>query len=220
MGPRVSAEDARSLYAAAVGPARDPEFVRNNVHGADQQFALLRQAVRFCKNRRIALDVGAHVGLWSIGLSQFFDRVIAFEPVLENYMALDQNIPQDMAAHMVALGADSRNVRMELPPGGNSGMWYAEADRLGPVAQCRLDEFQLYDVDFIKIDVEGLEGAVVRGGAATIERCQPLVFFEDNGLGPQRYEKWVDPKGELNDLGYVRLVRLQKNELWGPRSGC
>lgn len=191
--------------------------MHNNVHGAESQFALLRQAVRFCKNRRTALDVGAHVGLWSIGLSHFFDHVVAFEPVVENYVALDQNVPKGVGAHTVALGADSRNVRMELPPGGNSGMWYAEADRLGAVTQCKLDEFHLYDVDFIKIDVEGAEGSVIRGGANTIERCKPLVFFEDNGLGPARYADWIDPKAELNDLGYVRLARLQKNELWGPK---
>jgi hypothetical protein len=33
-------------------------------------------------------------------------------------------------------------------------------------------------VDLIKIDVEGHEAAVVRGAAATIERCAPSVVFE------------------------------------------
>jgi FkbM family methyltransferase len=33
-------------------------------------------------------------------------------------------------------------------------------------------------VDFLKIDVEGHEEKVVRGGARTLERCQPVVVFE------------------------------------------
>lgn len=34
------------------------------------------------------------------------------------------------------------------------------------------------DIDFIKIDVEGAELQVLRGGEATIRRCRPYVIFE------------------------------------------
>jgi FkbM family methyltransferase len=211
----LSADSARALYAAAIAPERDPLFVANNVHGAERQYTLLKQAVRFAKNRRVAVDVGAHIGLWTIGLLQFFARVEAFEPVLENYAKLDMNLPQEhVALHMLALADRPGHVKMVLPPGGNSGMWRAERGAHGPVVACMLDEFHLQDVDFIKIDVEGMEGAVLRGARNTLERCKPVVFFESNGL---RCNEWIDPKMELEDAGYQPIVRLQKNELWAHR---
>ena len=42
----------------------------------------------------------------------------------------------------------------------------------------RLDDENLQDVSFIKIDVEGNEEAVLRGGAHTIERDHPLLLIE------------------------------------------
>lgn len=42
----------------------------------------------------------------------------------------------------------------------------------------RLDDFGIADVDFIKIDVEGHELEVLKGGAATIERYRPVLLME------------------------------------------
>jgi FkbM family methyltransferase len=51
-----------------------------------------------------------------------------------------------------------------------------------------LDSFN-FDVDFIKIDVEGNELFTLRGAKDTIVRCQPIVYFEgaDVHLGPYGY---------------------------------
>jgi FkbM family methyltransferase len=42
----------------------------------------------------------------------------------------------------------------------------------------RLDDYALESVGFIKIDVEGHELAVLRGGLATIRRCFPTLLIE------------------------------------------
>jgi FkbM family methyltransferase len=41
-------------------------------------------------------------------------------------------------------------------------------------------------IDFIKIDVEGAEFGVMKGGSSTIKRCQPVIIFEF-GLGAADY---------------------------------
>jgi FkbM family methyltransferase len=48
------------------------------------------------------------------------------------------------------------------------------------VQVCRLDDVIPADthVRFIKIDVEGAELQVLRGGLNTIQRCRPLIIFE------------------------------------------
>lgn len=44
-----------------------------------------------------------------------------------------------------------------------------------------LDSLDL-DASFIKIDVEGAEGAVLRGAARTIDRCRPILHIENGAL--------------------------------------
>jgi len=54
-------------------------------------------------------------------------------------------------------------------------------------------------VDLIKIDVEGAELQVVRGAAATLKRCRPLVLFE-HGVGAS------DHYGTSPEMVYRSLV--------------
>ena len=51
-----------------------------------------------------------------------------------------------------------------------------------------LDSFN-FDVDFVKIDVEGNELFTLKGATGTINRCQPVVYFEgaDVHLGTYGY---------------------------------
>ena len=57
------------------------------------QFGKLSVAVNQVStdNRKVALDIGAHVGTWSRVLSYLFDTVIAFEPNQANYDCLVEN---------------------------------------------------------------------------------------------------------------------------------
>lgn len=54
-------------------------------------------------------------------------------------------------------------------------------------------------IDLIKIDVEGAELQVVRGAAATLKRCRPLVLFE-HGVGAS------DHYGTRPEMIYRSLV--------------
>jgi hypothetical protein len=74
-----------------------------------------------------------------------------------------------------------------------------------------LDALDLPKVDFIKVDVEGHELAVLRGAVATLERCMPtlLVEIDPLTLGQdqfattfewltwQRYRPYYCMRGEL-----------------------
>ncbi len=50
------------------------------------------------------------------------------------------------------------------------------------VQVCTIDAYvtakQLSDVDLIKVDVEGMDAAVIRGAWETITRCRPVVCLE------------------------------------------
>ena len=196
-------------------PAGDPGFLDSPQHGLEAQLATLRRVVPYAKQRRTALDIGAHIGTWTNGLLNEFASVLAFEPQDENFRCLAINAP-GAELFKVALSDSYGGVAM-AQHGANSGCW-----RVAPgtsVSTYPLDQLGLRDVDFIKLDVEGYEGRVLAGAARTIEASRPVIFFEDNGLGEKIYgADWVDPKHVLTGLGYRRVERIRKDELWAY--GC
>lgn len=64
-----------------------------------------------------------------------------------------------------------------------------------PVAT--LDSFAIENVGLIKIDVEGFEEEVLKGGIETINRCRPVLYIEDD-----RPQKSASLRQFLKELGY------------------
>ena len=49
--------------------------------GGDYEQTQFNEVMPHISNRDVALDIGAHVGIWTRRLAQNFKRVYAFEPV-------------------------------------------------------------------------------------------------------------------------------------------
>lgn len=193
-------------------PTWDLGFPHSRMHGIAAQRALIRSAIKYCKRKRVAVDAGAHIGLTAVELGERFDFVVAFEPVEENFECLIYNAPHNVLCIDAALGQEAGQCSM-FQPGENSGCW---SMRVGNTARVTtLDSISLVDVDFIKIDVEGAEGFVVKGAVDLLERCRPVILLESNGLGQKFFgPDWVDPSVVLHELGYRQIDRIQKNEIW------
>lgn len=209
-----------------LSPPSDPGFAEHRVHGYEAQLPFIRQVVKLCRSTAgIAIDVGAHVGIWSVELAKSFERVHAFEPVAENCRCLLDNVARlPVTVHPWAVGEQVGFCNMWLAQGGNSGMWQVDplSGRIpAPPAQHirirSIDSYQFKEVGLLKIDTEGFEGQVIKGATRTIEESKPVIVIEDNGLGPKTYGKdWVEPKPLLLRLGYVRKLRVRKDEVWVP----
>jgi FkbM family methyltransferase len=143
------------------------------------QIKKLRAALEHCKNFRVAVDVGAHVGMWTMQLQKKFRTVHAFEPVEEFRKCFVENVAPgkigSLNLHCCALGASEGAISMHVNPEDTGGT-HVSGD--GEVHIQPMDIFGFDKVDFIKIDVEGLEFDVVRGGEETIRRCQPCMIIE------------------------------------------
>jgi Methyltransferase FkbM domain len=75
-----------------------------------------------------------------------------------------------------------------------------------------LDSYQLDDVALLKIDVEGMEADVIRGGLDTIRRNRPVIFAEAWDAG---YEQATAEL--LEPLGYRMVRRYRWNQRrWDP----
>ncbi len=158
---------------------------------ATYQLEKLRAACAEVRRFGLAIDVGAHVGLWSMQLALFFDRVLAFEPVAIHCKCFKRNLAwaDNVTLHRMALGKRTRNVRMRLSTNGNSGeTMVAIKGETGTVAPMRrLDDMVSDRVDFIKLDCEGYEAFVMRGGEAIIKRDRPVVIIEQHDPHAARY---------------------------------
>ncbi len=90
-----------------------------------------------------------------------------------------QAAPRRRASDISSSGADSRAGSRNVATGDRS----AEVEPSITVSATRLDDV-LADRDgelhasLIKVDVEGMEEAVLAGASKTLERCRPLVYFE------------------------------------------
>jgi FkbM family methyltransferase len=163
----------------------------------------------FVRRGNIVLDIGANVGTHAVFLSHLVrddGRVLAFEPLAPNVDALMETIRRrsrisNISVFPLAVGNPGKTRQEVLisAPGDDltqaslrlqgAGSWERETNvREYKVSLTSLDaesEVQaLRSIDFVKIDVEGGELDVWKGGVDTIRRHHPLVYCE-------MYEKWA-----------------------------
>src|SRR5687767_1573431 len=173
----------RAMYGWTL-PRNDKHFVEYLANAPKVEGRRMYQpdhiqcSVGHCRSKRVAVDVGAHVGFWSYYLAMAFQSVHAFEPTQLLSHCFQQNVrAKNVVLHRVALGNSQGTVRIDVEP-GNSGATHVEEGAAGDIPLKRLDDFALPDVDFIKIDVEGYERFVLEGAAETLGRCKPVVIVE------------------------------------------
>lgn len=138
------------------------------------------------ENYRTFIDIGGHIGLVAKPVSFLFDTVISFEPNPTNYECFEKNLEgiDNVTLHKVGLNDQhTRFSKFRFDDPKNSGMVgvnLQDKDDDAPFELKRLDDYQFDNVDFVKIDVEGLELSVVKGALETFEKHHPLVMIEIN----------------------------------------
>jgi FkbM family methyltransferase len=147
---------------------------------AEYQVAVRRRSIELCKNRVLALDIGANVGLWSRDFVGSFKRVIAFEPVALFRECLEHNVQgTNFEVQPIALGDQDTQGTMIITE-DNSGHSHLDPATMGSgnVKVVRLDTLNFDDVSYIKIDCEGYEYRILQGAEQTIRRCRPVIVIE------------------------------------------
>jgi FkbM family methyltransferase len=180
------------------------------------QYHKLEAAMAFVppERRRVAVDIGAHVGLWSMWLVKLFGHVHAFEPVAHHAVLFAWNVPAaNVTLHRVALGERAGAVSLTVPP-EQTGNAHVAGD--GEVPMLRLDSLRLARVDFLKIDVEGYELPVLRGAEQTLRRCKPIMVVEQKGNDAKFYGQPRNAAaGWLKTLGARDLQTISGDHIMG-----
>ena len=147
---------------------------------AEYQIAVRKRSIELCAKRRTALDIGANVGLWSRDLVDNFAKVVAFEPVAVFRECLEKNVSgANFFISPLALGDHDTQATMIITE-GNSGHSHLDPNTLGTgdVQVVKLDNLNIEDADYIKIDCEGYEYRVLQGAEQTVKRCRPIMVIE------------------------------------------
>jgi len=142
------------------------------------EFKTIKEFKRLLNQNSIVVDVGAHIGKYTILSSRISKKVIAIEPDKANYEILLRNINLNKLRNVVPLNlaAYSKNTPKKLYKGDTSGHHSLQKKSAHyEVVDCiRLDsllrELGISEVDLLKIDVEGVELEVLKGISAYLRK--------------------------------------------------
>jgi len=159
----------------------------------------------------VVLDIGANVGFYasSLGrrLHQTKGKLYAMEPIPSNFARLKQiialnGLEDTVQAFNIALGEEEGVVELALEdtnvvfPGtastGNASIVRDDSDASTLSAQMmRLDDFarqeDITSCRLIKMDVEGAEFMVLKGGESFIRHHLPLILIEFNRVAMEKF---------------------------------
>ena len=162
---------------------------------------LIEKRRQYYKDGVIALDCGANIGVhtieWAKNMTEW-GEVFSFEPQEKIYYALSGNIAINncfnVTAKNVALGSEIG--RIEIPtPNYNKPSSYGSLElkkkknnefigqeidyqNTKQIDMLSIDSLKLNRIDFIKIDVEGMEEEVLKGSTMSINRFCPILLIE------------------------------------------
>lgn len=173
-----------------------------------QQFAM-DLAERFIPDlkKRTFVDVGAHVGLWSMWWAPLCGQVVAFEPIPQMREIYSANMAG--VSHILspfALGDVGGSVTLSFNPEntGNTHRYRDDGGSDGVSIEAPLAPLDVVypglshlKMGVLKIDCEGSEEAVVVGALNTIKQERPLIVVEQK-KGAEYYG--ASPTGAVDRL--------------------
>jgi FkbM family methyltransferase len=185
----------------------------------------------------VVVDVGASTGSFSLVASVYADAsVIAFEPhptvydVLITNLALNGVLSTSAALMLALANYDGRAVLRA--PKRQTGFGTIGEGPLRAKSRdiSRLDEIVQYDVDvrrmdvffgesdrvdIVKIDVEGAELLVLRGGELMIRRWMPALLLEHDARNIAQFDYAPSEIiALLTQWGYTKFEHVGEYDLW------
>jgi FkbM family methyltransferase len=151
---------------------------------AEPEIKLLHE---LCPGNSLAIDVGAHRGLYTWFLLQLTNNIVAFEPMAAMQTLLRKIYGNSITLEAVALSDRSGEYPLRIPISNPALATISTNNKLQAGARAittlitrtmTLDSFEYRNVGFIKIDVEGHEEAVLRGARTTLVRDMPNLIIE------------------------------------------
>lgn len=162
---------------------------------SQHEFALFEY---LCGGGDVVVEVGANIGAHTLGLAHHVGpggRVVAVEPQPVVFQTLCGNMAINSVTNVdclnLALSDVPGHVTVPIVDYGGQGNFGGISVHFAPdvaskvpghkVEARRLDDvFDYPRLKLLKVDVEGMEAAVLRGGAETIKTHRPILYVEND----------------------------------------
>ena len=181
-------------------PDSDNHFIEYFKQFNHYQEAQRNRAMAHVENWRFAIDIGANIGLWSKELSNFFEKLVCFEPNpnCKDYLKKNINL-KNSKIHFCALGSNNETRNLFIHPSNSGASSFVNRIKLGyqenseavygefpkdtkeiNVKIKKLDSFNFLNIDFIKIDIQGFELEALKGAVETLDLNNPIICIEED----------------------------------------
>lgn len=175
--------------------------------GLPHEIGTLKLLRRILGEGGVFVDVGANIGYFTKLASRLVGKtgsIFAFEPMPAALKLLRMNSAQlsNVVIFPLALSDKKGTATFYVRKKGDmSSLSHDPSARPVQITVSTLDELlaERSRIDLIKIDVEGSELDVLRGGRMTLSRCRPIVCFEllscftaERGIGFETFEKFFE----------------------------
>ena len=149
------------------------------------------------------VEVGAYVGNHVVYYARFMQprTIVVLEPNPEAIALLRRNLQAnrietaDLSHLGVGIGGGEGNYDLVCEGSANGGATRLVRADAGAVKSAALDDVIAQKVDFIKIDVEGMELEVLAGAARVIAESQPKIMIEVFRAQTAQFVKWLREQG-------------------------
>jgi FkbM family methyltransferase len=200
-----------------------PDVYTDWIRAHDRPEPGLQYVLQALKGSGKLIDLGANVGYYTLAAASAGSRVLAVEALPKNYSLLVNSAARNCFTSVVPLHAAIYERTGTLYMRGFSAWGQVSAEHSGlEVPSITLDElagvYGFTDADVLKMDVEGAELAVLKGGAAFFAGAAQLrVIFEANAYASLQFRYRLDTLlREFESFGFHLFMFV--NNILVPRT--
>jgi len=170
------------------------------------------------KMNGVLFDIGAHTGIYTIigNLANNHNKIISLEPYPMSYARLTSNLKLNNITtnNSLEYALSDSNSQCKLQVNTHV-MYHTSGGKVSehgniPINSITLDSLKINKkVVGLKIDTEGHEHRVIKGGLDTIKKDMPMIIMEVN------QESFNDCRNMLEPLGYKTYYIDEENNKIG-----
>lgn len=218
------------LGGGLVMELRLDDHIDSGIHWRVFERAVVRLVRDVLRPNWAFLDVGANIGYYTLTASRACGDagiVHSFEPTPETFGRLSRHIElnhlTNVIAHQVALSDAAGEGTIHGFGGQSHGHASLSALSTHPVTgsyTCQVDRLDAYALDLppcpgilLKLDVEGAEWSVLRGGAEFIAARKPIMVIEINHESAANFD--YNPVDMFEWLHTRFGYSMRKIDVWG-----
>lgn len=204
------------------GPARGGTWYAGAAPGPSKGLSVLWNlsepgqlgaAAALAEGAECCFDIGAHAGLYSLVFARKARRVCAFEPWPRNIAWLHRTLERNRVRNVtiVPWAISLETGELSFREGPHNSMGRIDETGTFPVFAVSLRDFiarRGHRPDVLKIDTEGAETDVLRGGLDYLRERRPALLLSVHGA-----QRRAECLTLARELGYTRIAPLNARNL-------